>query len=472
MQNKKVVILSIIIIFILIMIRIFFSPLVAGDEFINYYNTLKIFNGERMWEDVNIITTPFIYLLGCVFFKVLGTKFIVYKIYNFIVNIIFFILLYKTFRSLKISKKSSLIYVSILEIPIISYVILWGVTYNVVAIIFCLIGLNLNLNRKELKRYNLWQGLIMLLIIFTKHNIGLYYAISQIMIELIIEQKWKKIINLVKQFFIVFVGIIIFIIALYQSDLLLSFIDMSIIGLSQFTSNIEISRIPFLVTVGIIVLLAILIYRKNYDLNNKDNIIILSSLGIMLLLMAFPIADTWHIILASVILYIEIIYVLDFNGIKLDSNKVLLGIDAYLILFISLSVFYNVYCIKNETIKLDFDKESIFYLSFIKKPQSVNKIEEFIRSKNGEVLIVSPEAGIYNLKLNLGSHGFFDEPFNGNLGSNQFNKILEKLKDYENSYILIHTNKKYLQEIDEFREYIEENYTKIGEIEDFSIYQK
>lgn len=100
--------------------------------------------------------------------------------------------LYKTFRNLNINKKSSLIYTSILEIPIISHVILWGVTYNVISIIFCLIGLNLTLKKNELKRYNLWQGILIFFVFFTKHNIGLYYAVAQVIIELIIEKNGKK----------------------------------------------------------------------------------------------------------------------------------------------------------------------------------------------------------------------------------------------------------------------------------------
>lgn len=466
-NDKKVMLLSIVIIIILIAIRIAFGILVAGDEFINYYNTLKIFNGERMWEEVNIITTPFLYILGCAIFKIFGTKFIIYKILNFIINIVFLIVLYKTFRNLGINKKSSLIYTSILEIPIISYVTLWGVTYNVIAIIFCLIGLNINI--KKPKYFNLWQGLITFLIIFTKHNIGLYYLISQIIIELVVN---KKITNLIKQFLIILTGITIFLVALYKTNLLMNFIDMAIIGVSLFASNIEISKIPFLVSLGIIVLLTILIYKKNYDVNNKQIIYILSITGIMILFMAFPIADSWHIILASIILYIELIYILDFNGIKLNSNKILIGIDLYLIIFISLNVFYNISYVRDEKVKLSLDKESTFYLTFIKNTNRINKIEEYIKAKDENVLIISPEAGIYSLDLNLKSNGFFDEPFNGNLGSNQLDKMVTRLKEYEDSYILIHTNKKYLQEIEKFRDYINENYKKIDEIEDFSVYIK
>ncbi len=466
-NDKKVMLLSIGIIIILMSTRIIFGVLVAGDEFINYYNTLKIFNGERMWEEVNIITTPFMYILGCIIFKIFGTKFIIYKILNFIINIFLLIVLYKTFRNLNINKMSSFIYTSILEITIISYVILWGVTYNVIAIIFCLIGLNLNI--KKPKYFNLWQGIIIFLIIFTKHNIGLYYLISQIIIELVVN---KKIINLVKQFLVILTGMSIFGIILYKTNLLMSFIDMTIVGVSSFASNIRICETTFLVTLGTIVFLGILIYKKRYDTNNKQNICILSITGTMLLFMAFPIADEWHMILASIVLYIELIYIIDFNGIKLNSNKILIGIDLYLVLFISLNTFYNISCAKNGIIKLNLDKESTFYLSFIKNPDRIEKIEEFIKTKQGNVLIISPEAGIYSLDLNLKSNGFFDEPFNGNLGSNQFDKMVDKLNSYEDSYILIHTSKKYLQEIDEFRDYIKENYKKIDEVEDFSIYKK
>lgn len=471
-KDKKVIILTIIILLILLGSRIFFSPLIAGDEFINYYNTIKILNGEQMWKEVNIITTPFIYLFGMLIFKVFGTKFIVYRIYNFILNIILFMLIYNTFKNLNINKKSSLIYTSILEIPIISYVVLWGVTYNVIAIIFCLIGINLNLKRKEIKFYNFWQGIIMFLVFFTKHNIGIYYAISQIIIEIIIEENWKKIINLLKQFSVFIMGILTFIFILYKNELLEAFIDMSIIGLSEFTSNITISKVPCIVSLGAIVLSVILIYKKAYDVKNKDKTIILLVTGITMLLMAYPIIDTWHTILASLILYIETIYILDFNGIKLNSNKILVVVNTYLILFVLLNTCYSISCIKKGNMNLDLDKESTFYLSFIKNPQKQKKLEEFIKSQNGKVLMVSPEAGIYNLKLDLESRGFFDEPFNGNLGSNQFNKMVKELENYENYYILIHTNKKYIQEIVEFREYIEDNYIKLGEIEDFSIYKK
>ena len=62
-------------------------------------------------------------------------------------------------------------------------------------------------------------------------------------------------------------------------------------------------------------------------------------------------------------------------------------------------------------------------------------------------------------------------PYNGNLGSNQLEKMIQKLQEYEDSYILIFTVPRY-QEIEEFRTYLKENYNKVCEIEDYTIYKK
>ena len=72
--------------------------------------------------------------------------------------------------------------------------------------------------------------------------------------------------------------------------------------------------------------------------------------------------------------------------------------------------------------------------------------------------------------MKLEGDGIFDLPFLGNLGKCGKTALINKLKDYKETYILIHTQKKYWQESDEVRNYIKENYEYVEEICDFSVY--
>jgi len=60
-------------------------------------------------------------------------------------------------------------------------------------------------------------------------------------------------------------------------------------------------------------------------------------------------------------------------------------------------------------------------------------------------------------------------PFLGNLGKDGEDALINKLNDYNDVYLLIHSGKSW-QESDKFREYVRNNYEKTGEIFDFEIY--
>lgn len=469
LKDKICFAIPILLIVILTIIRIFSLPLIGIDGFTNYYNTLKIYNGEIMWEDVNIITTPFLFLIGIMVFKIFGTKYFVYKALNCILNLLLFGIFYKTFRNLNINKKSSLIYSIILYWITLFYITIWELTYNFICLIICLIGVNVNLNREKVKYFNFWQGLIIFLLFFTKQNIGLYYAISQIVIEIITGEKNKKITNLIKQFIVVFIGGLFFLIYLLKANLLYSFIDMTILGMANFSSNHIIIWLPFLITIILELFVILTIFQKKYDLNKRKRIIILAIIGTMQLFIMYPIADIWHTILASVVLYITVIYIINLD---LENNRILLCTNILLGLFCACILIADILCFENKIYEINYDKNSVFYMTIIRKPNKIKNISNFIKLNNGKVVVIHPEAGIYNLYNNLESHSFFDGPFNGNIGSNQMDKMINKLSEYEDYYILINGKENYFQEIVEFRNYIEENYIKYGEIEDFSIYRK
>ena len=87
-------------------------------------------------------------------------------------------------------------------------------------------------------------------------------------------------------------------------------------------------------------------------------------------------------------------------------------------------------------------------------------------------LIISSDSALTMISLNQ-NNGDFDLVFNGNLGYNGINSLINKIKNSENTEFLIYTNKEdmFWQEPLEIREYIIKNLTKIGEICNYSIYK-
>ena len=85
--------------------------------------------------------------------------------------------------------------------------------------------------------------------------------------------------------------------------------------------------------------------------------------------------------------------------------------------------------------------------------------------------MLSGKAGFYNI-LFKNNNGIFDLPFKGNLGKDGEKGLLNKVKELENTEILIEKNEDDLiyQESLVTRKYIKENFEKIGEVEEFEIY--
>ena len=65
-----------------------------------------------------------------------------------------------------------------------------------------------------------------------------------------------------------------------------------------------------------------------------------------------------------------------------------------------------------------------------------------------------------------------DLPFYGNLGIEGINGLIKEISDMKNTYILITKEGIKYQESQALRDYIINNYEKIGEIEEFNIYTK
>ena len=145
-------------------------------------------NGLKIYTDANVIITPIFFYIAHIILSIFGTNILVFRVYNLLIYIAFFSIVYRIFKNLKIPNQFILAYI-ILVIEFIFQVIGAGANYNILAIVFWLIGLNLYITKKN---NNVNQGILIFLIFFTKQNLGALYAITIIIYELYKNKLSKK----------------------------------------------------------------------------------------------------------------------------------------------------------------------------------------------------------------------------------------------------------------------------------------
>lgn len=90
---------------------------------------------------------------------------------------------------------------------------------------------------------------------------------------------------------------------------------------------------------------------------------------------------------------------------------------------------------------------------------------------DNEVVCISTNAGLYMIPLKQNNKEF-DMLLLGNLGKDGENSVIEKLKEFKGKkIILMNKEKKCWQESDKIIEFVKNNFTKIGEIDDILIYK-
>ena len=164
----------------------------ASDELWNFQNIYKIYNGLEIYEDANIIITPLFFYVGNFLFKLFGANFFVFRIYNIMIDLVLFFSTYILCKKIKFSKKMSLIIVFIL-MSIYNFCLIRAMAnYNILALAFFVIGfINILKEKMTVKDY-IFQGIMMFLIFATKQNIGVYYILASIILQLIKKEEMKE----------------------------------------------------------------------------------------------------------------------------------------------------------------------------------------------------------------------------------------------------------------------------------------
>lgn len=452
-----------------------------------FSNIYKLHNGIQLYSQNNIIDTPLYFYLANAFLSMVGFNFFSYKIFAIIIFEIIFLLSLNILRKLKVPTKRAVLYIILIIIPFSKNFCHSGVNYNVLGLMFWLLGMYLIVRKEDLEINPLEQGVISALIFATKQNIGIYYLIG---LSIFIIYKYRKNIkNILKKlictylFFVLVTLIWVFVLILQGQ--FKDFINYAFLGLGEFANRniifdseyIIFYSIPFLTLIGLI-----FIKRKlNLTHENKfiRNTIFFLCFMFPSLFMGYPIFNETHIVLATFISIIYCIYCIEQLVIKFKElfnlKVVKIILSLYLIILVGINMYY-IYDYFNMILAKDYKYtyNQPFFGTYVTEEMD-NKIKEivnFVKEKelnNERVIIFSSEANIYQLVLN-GNNQDFDMPLLGNWGYKGEERVLNKIKSLENTYFLINDEDITGQESKLIKSYIRDKYAKIDEISGFEVY--
>lgn len=453
-----------------IALDVYLTPL--SDEIWNFQNVYKMYNGLKIYQEANVIITPLFFYIGEVLFKILGANFFTFRIYNILINVFLYFMIYLIYKELIKSKLRSYMY-SILTFVICSVTVTTMSNYNSFATTLFLLGTFINLKKEKNPILN---GIIIFLIFMSKQNMGVYYIMALVLKAIYVDKFNKNnIFNLVKQMIVFIILFILYCLYLYVNSNLYNFISYCFLGIGEFKNNIKIEIDFILVTAVIIITIFILkkiLLKKGVEIN-KD-IKIIECFFPMLLLIGYPIFNESHIGIGSVLMYVELLILLDNLFLsELMSQKLIINFIVILFLVLAgislyhLNSYFNILKTHNFEFKI--------YYGAILEEEVIDDVKQIVRFKeenDKKTIVFGNRAAFYNIVTNE-SYGAMDLPFLGNFGAKGENGMIEQLKNLKNTDVLLEKNEKELcyQESFKIRDWIKENLKLVGEIGRYYIYE-
>ena len=455
----------------------------ASDELWNFQNIYKIYNGLEIYEDANIIITPLFFYVGNFLFKLFGANFFVFRIYNIMIDLVLFFSTYILCKKIKFSKKMSLIIVFIL-MSIYNFCLIRAMAnYNILALAFFVIGfINILKEKMTVKDY-IFQGIMMFLIFATKQNIGVYYILASIILQLIKKEEMKeKIKNTSIELGVFIILTLALFIFLIINNNFSGFINYTFMGIREFgNKNISVEFIYFVqfISIMLIDIIASYVLIKKIKID-KEKVEILKKFNIFAFFLIFtivPIMNLAHFLIGSYLYLIALAYIISIilkDILPKNEKLIKIIVTVMLIIIISFSIYqfisWSIY-INSDGYMYEYNDP--FYGGIVDKDtiEKIEIVEEYINNNDRKVIILSGESAMYMVPLKQ-NNGKMDLAFKGNLGREGEQGLIEEIKELTNTNILIEKDEENVheQESELVREYIMENLMYNGEIGDFLIY--
>ena len=433
-KKHKYQIIESTIIFITIMLFTLVFNNFSLDEVWNYGFAYNISSGLIPYKDFNMVITPLYPFICSIFLTLFGKNIITYYIFNAITTTILYYYIKK-------HNKNTYYIIYTLLLTLIAP------NYN----LFCILLLYIILTLEDKKSNDYIIGIFLGLTFLTKQNIGIYLCIPSLFTKDI-----KKIIKRIIGFLIPNTILFIY---LSLNNSLYQFIDYVFLGMESFLNNTYINYELLLLTI-ITTITLIYKYIKTKDIKILYLICIQG--------ISFPIIDTYHVLLPSVI---GLSYLI--KDIKLDKRYTKL----IFLIFIITTTTYNIYLKQKD--EYTYPNELTTYKYRKIDPYSIEAIRKFknyIEEKKEKIFIITEWAYLIKLETNLPINKY-DLLNDGNLGKNGEYKIINEINQIcqEESCLFI-LNKNELTENNsqynkKILQYINDTYYEIGMIYQYAIYK-
>ncbi len=491
-------ILIILVIFLSIASVIFPKELNNLDEIWNYNFARNIADGLLPYKDFNMVITPLVSIICGIVLKLTFNELIVMRI---LAVLLITTILYVTYKILKILKINQYI-INILVIGI--YLLFYEhfcIDYNFAILLVILITVYyelkniskgkqfLNSNKKDF-----FLGLLVGTSILFKQTTGLFVSLIFIFYKLLLSSKkedFKKAFKIISiRLLGVLIPVIWFIIYLSINNIWTEFLDYAIYSLNTFTNKISylnlikgnygiiISLLSILVPLTIIAMYFISVCKK-IKTDEQKNIFILFCYSVAAFIVVYPISDSIHFLIGSFPAIISLLYIIWlFTKKVISNNNIIIYIKYFLqgfdIISTAVIVVYSIIIIVQYFNNCGQYKELTHFKYIPAASEDIREIDNFILQQNNKVYVLDATAALYMIPINRYNKDY--DMFNkGNLGSKGEEGQIEKLEKEEENTIVLIMNDKYKrnwQNPEKVREYIINNWTKVGEIENFDIYEK
>ena len=463
--------------------------LTLSDEMFNFANIFKLYNGVELYSENNIIVTPLYFYLVNFIFKLFGANMLVFKIINVIIFEIIMVIIIKMLKKLGVPVVRSVVYILLLIFPFLRDLFVCGTNYNTLAMLFWLLGMNFIIKKDKLEVKALEQGIISALVFATKQNIGIYYLLGITLFTLYNHKKElkiaiKKILGIYTVFAIITAG---WCLILALNGQFKDFINYCFLGIGEFSKNntsmLWGEMLYYIIPISIII--GVIIWVKKYKIS-KDNkiyktIIFLGCFMIAALPIGYPIFNSYHVKLSIVPSVILLIYlgncIMNLISDLLKHKAIFIVIVIYITIliilnFVQIGLFIGT--LSNPNYELEYNDG--FYGTRLAEgyKNALGEISTFIKEKEAEgkeVIIFSGEANLYEVPL--GRHKKdYDLPYLGNWGYKGEERIINEIKNFKKTYVIMREEDYIGQESERVKDVIKEEYESMGDLAGYKLYYK